>query len=472
MSLKSGFRALKWTSLSELIPRVIGIVVSVLSIRILEPQHFGVYGVAFSFMSLYNSYINFGFFSAIINKKELQSDSYKNLAWTIETFIFNILSAIFLFITSFYIDNYLQYDYAIGKYLRVISLIPLIRSLQNYYNIELQISLDFKRLFQLKLLPGIFKNLSSLYLLFLLRNIWALIIPEIVSVFSLVFLSYYWFPKSPRFYFSLHKFRKLYNFGKNLQLSIIFKQLRTSLEKIILGKVLGISNLGTFQVGEKIGNQISSLYIGVVNKALYPVISKNVTITNEKISAITQFLIELIFLVLFPIVLIANFHSKEIILFLFGEKWAKSEIIFKIFLFIASFRILNNTLNVEIRGKGKPSVEAWSNAINFFLFLFFTLTFYFWKVGFLFQQIAFAFLLIEIIQLIHLLLKIFGKSSIQELFRLIPVFCLILFSFINYNFSNWALLTLITLYTLIIIQTHPNSIIKSILKSKFLKNES
>ena len=106
--------------------------------------------------------------------------------------------------------------------------------------------LDFNRLFIFDIVPQIIYIIVVIPLVFILRNVWALVWASVISGLVGCVISYIMHPYRPHLDFHINKAKELFNFGKWILGSSIIEIIRNQGITIFVGKFLGIAMLGFF----------------------------------------------------------------------------------------------------------------------------------------------------------------------------------------------------------------------------------
>ena len=104
--MSSIFTSLIWKFLERSGTQVVQFVVSIILARLLSPEDFGVIALVLIFIQLANVFIQSGFNSALIQKKDADNLDFSSVFWG--SLIVTIFLYILLFISSPFIANYYE----------------------------------------------------------------------------------------------------------------------------------------------------------------------------------------------------------------------------------------------------------------------------------------------------------------------------------------------------------------------------
>jgi len=285
--------------------------------RLLSPTDFGLFGVAILSISVFETFSQTGFNFALIQKKE-SIKTYLDTAWTISA-----LRGLALFILVFFSAPIIAAFFNAPQATLIVRFLAISLIFNGFQNIGIlffQKELEFNRLFLLEISTTITSFASTIILAVLLKNVWALVIGGLLANFvrfciSYVIQSYRPIPKIEK-----DKVLELFSFGKWIFLSTIVIFLVRQGDDFFLGKVLGVTALGFYQMAFMIGNLPSSEITGIISQVAFPTYTK-LKSTPGKLNEAYIKTISFIALISFPfaggIFVLAPYFTT---LFL-GEKW-------------------------------------------------------------------------------------------------------------------------------------------------------
>lgn len=188
----------------------------------------------------------------------------------------------------------------------------------------------FKEIGALQLVAALISSGSTLLMALAGYGVWALawgtVILRCVTV-CLVFLVSKW---SPDFYFSFSEVRSYLRFGLNIAgTNILYYALKT-VDKWIVGRMLGVESLGYYTLAMELAAIPSDKVITLIKQVAFPVFSRLEGHTDEP-GYVYLALVKYISLMIWPVLLGGVFFGEEIILLALGEKWAPLIFVFEMF---------------------------------------------------------------------------------------------------------------------------------------------
>jgi len=352
---KKSTKALLWDLSGSVGTNSIGLGVSIILARLLNPEQFGVVGMALVFISLSQSFVNFGFNSALIQSQENKSTTYSSV------FFFNVtIGLFFLVIFQFFapiIANFYEID-SIENLVRWLSLMFLFNSLSLVQEAILQKELKFKELNLRLLISGFVGGILGICFAYYGYGVYALVYQNLsASMISTILL---WNAASwrPKLEFSIKELGKLMSFSTYVfSLNLIYTFI-TKVNIFLIGKIFSASVLGFYTRAESLSSRVSVLISRSLNKVFFPVLSKYQNDSNNFQKVFLQIAANASFAI-FLISGIVMLSAEIIIITLLGEKWRQSIEIFEILMFMMFSRPLNAIILNALLAYGKAKENFW-----------------------------------------------------------------------------------------------------------------
>lgn len=234
---------------------------------VLRPEDFGLFGVVLLSMAALRTFSQTGFQSALI-RRQGDPDRYLDTAWSIQL-LRGILLAACLALLAPVIGAFFESPEVVPL-LRVMSLALFIRGFINIGVVYFRKKLQFHKDFLFNALPALLNVVSGVGLALYLRSVWALVYSSLLVNACQVALSFLLHPYKPRFRLDLEKVRELFGFGKWVLATSILGFIALHGDDAFLGKVLGMTALGVYQLAYNISTiGIRELSI-TINRVIFP----------------------------------------------------------------------------------------------------------------------------------------------------------------------------------------------------------
>ena len=348
--VKGGF----WVFFLRIVNRGFSLIRLIILARILSPNDFGLMGIALLTMSTLETFSQTGFQAALIQKKE-DIESYLDSAWTVL-----ILRGFVLFVILYFIAPYAAVFFNTPEakpIIRVIGFSILFQAFTNigitYFKKELEFNKEFIYQFSGTLADFIVAVTAVL----ILKNVWALVLGLLAGNIARCFVSYLIHPYRPHLSKDLGKAKELFGFGKWIMGSSILVFLVTQGDDIFVGKILGTTALGFYQLAYRISNMPATEITHVISQVTFPAYSKlqdNIPKLREaylKVLQVTTFLS-------FPIAGLIFILAPDFTKIFLGEKWMPMVPAMQVLVFAGLIRSIMATTGPIFKAVGKPKIET------------------------------------------------------------------------------------------------------------------
>lgn len=340
-----------WSSIQKFGTMGISFVSNIILARLLTPDDYGCVGMLMIFITVANTFIDGGFGSALIQKKQPTQEDYSTIFYWNLALSF-ILYAI-LFFTSPLIAGF--YNLAmLSPVLRVQGLVLILNSLSIIQLNRLRKQLKFKKISIVNLTSATISVGVTIYLAYNGWGVWALVAQQLLMSFFNTVLLWIVAGWMPSFIFSYQSFKELFSFGGFILLSNLLNTLGNNIQGILIGKFFSSHTMGLYSQARKLEEVASTSLSNVVDQVSFPVLAE---VKNDKTRLINVLrkLITSIAFFSFPIMLLLIAIAKPIIVLLYSSKWIECVPYFQI-LCVAGIAISLQNINyyaVAAIGKSK-----------------------------------------------------------------------------------------------------------------------
>jgi O-antigen/teichoic acid export membrane protein len=260
-----------WVFALRFTNRGLGFIRTIILARLLAPEDFGLLGIAMLAIAALETFSQTGFQAALIQKKE-NVESYLDTAWTVSA-VRGILLFLILFFSAPLVAAFFNSPQA-TLVIKVIAVSTLISGFKNIGILFFQKELEFNKQFIYELSATLVDLTIAITLAFVLRNVWALVWGGLAASFVRLFMSYILHPYRPNARFDKGEFKELFGFGKWVLGSSILIFLVTQGDDIFVGKMLGVTALGFYQMAYLISNLPATEITHVISQVTFPAYSK------------------------------------------------------------------------------------------------------------------------------------------------------------------------------------------------------
>ena len=355
-SVKHKFlRSSLWLGLASIVLRFMELVRSVILARLLLPEVFGVMGIIHLLREGITQLSQTSFNQAIIYRKTKIEESV-NTAWVLNIIRGFILFALMLFlsplIASFYDEEFLNTG------IKILGIVFIFEGLYNVNMVLYQKNIDLKKIAILNMTTNAVGIIVVIVLAYYLRNVWALLVGIIFTSIANVSLSYFITEKKPKFSFDSSLAWEMFHYAKYLTGAGIIYFLTKRLDDGLIGKLLGMRELG-FYINAYFFANLPSTHI---HSLLSPLIFPTYSYYNQDQEKLNQLFLR-VFKVISTVSIPASFGvlalSDEIASVLLGKIWEPMVPALKILVFFGLFRALAGCTGPLLNAMGKPEITFW-----------------------------------------------------------------------------------------------------------------
>jgi O-antigen/teichoic acid export membrane protein len=150
------------------------------------------------------------------------------------------------------------------------------------------------------------------------------------------------------------------NFGSFRTGSFLVSFLNKQLDSILIGKFIGVGELGIYDVFKRIVQQPIRLLSPVIQKVTYPLMAK----VNEDKKRVTNMFIkvlELLNLIRFPIFVGIALIAPEITNLFLGSEWSEHVLVLQVLSFVFLFSTIQSFVGISILSSGKSNWNFYNN---------------------------------------------------------------------------------------------------------------
>lgn len=317
-SLKSKtIRGAAWTGFERIANQMVGFVVSIVLARLLVPSDYGVVGMLSVFLSISQLFIDAGFSSALIQKKDRTDADFSTVFWCNLTI--SSVCYIALFIAAPWIAEFYHMP-VLKNLMRVLGLVLVINATYTIQVTRLTTILDFKTQAKVSFANCILGGTVGITMASLGFGPWALVSQ---CIFSSTFncIAYWVLTKwHPRFLFSKESFKRLFAFGSRILAASCLHTLYTNISPIIIGRKYSAATLGIYSRADSLVTLPGGIFQSTLGRVIYPVLASIQDDETRLRTAYNKYL-RIITSIVAPSMLLLAAVSEPLIHTLIGERW-------------------------------------------------------------------------------------------------------------------------------------------------------
>lgn len=322
-----------WSFVERFSTQFVQFVITIIMARLLTPTDYGLIGMLAIFISLSQVFIDGGFSSALIQRKDRDENDFSTV------FYINVGISIILYLVLFALAPLISDFYAqplLCQIIRIYSLNLVINAFAGVTKTILTIRLDFKTQSKISLLSAILSGICGIGAAYYGLKVWALVVQSLtMAIFNVLFSFSFvrWFPNKS---FSRVSFNKLFSFGSKLLIASIISSVYDNIYMLVIGKEFHAKDLGYFSRSKSFTSLVSANIGGIITAVSYPVLSEVQSSKDELLNIYKRY-IQLSAFIIFPLLMTLCGVASPLIRVLLTDKWEECIIILQILCFADLF---------------------------------------------------------------------------------------------------------------------------------------
>lgn len=306
-----------WTAVQKYFTMIIGFISGIILARLLTPEDYGAIGMLAIFMSLAEVFIDAGFGSALIQKKNPTQADYSTV------FYFNIGMSLVLYLVLFFSAPAIARFYRmpiLTDVLRVQGLILFIYAFNIIQRNQIRKNLRFKKLSTITIITSIVSLIVTVIMAYKGCGVWSLVAQNIIV--ALIPCVFFWITTKwrPTWEYSWKSFKELFGFGFYMFLTHLFSTFSQRITGLLVGRWYNPATMGYYSKASTTTKYATESISGVMIQTTYPLYS---AVQDDKarlanmVKRITSTLAYLTVPLLFLLILIA----KPLFILLYSDRW-------------------------------------------------------------------------------------------------------------------------------------------------------
>lgn len=470
-------KATKWSTITEIIAKLITPITSVILARLLTPEAFGVVTTLTMVITFAEIFTDAGFQKYLIQhqfENEFDRDQSTNVAfWS------NLLMSLFIWLIIGLFADPLAAMVGSPGLGGVLTISCISIPLAAFSSIQMALykrDLDFKTLFKVRLVGVCIPLLVTVPLAFYLKSYWALVIGTIVSNMSNAILLTVYSKWKPRLYYSFAKLKEMFSFSAWSVVEAISIWLTSYIDVFIIGVYLNEYYLGLYKTSITIVGQI----MGLITAATTPILFSALSRLQEDNSAFKGLFFKfqkLVGMLVIPIGVGIFCYSDIVTKILLGDQWSQATGFIGLWGLTSALTIVLAHYSSEVyRAKGRPKLSVLAQFLHLVVLcpaVLFSVRYGFEALAYTRALVRFELVLVNLI----IMCKVVKISPIKMILNIFPaVVASIIMAVIAYILKDiyptilWQLVTIaicvILYFSIILILPSNRESIKTFLLSR------
>ena len=322
-------RGVVWNAINTYANQGLAFVLGIILARLLSPSDYGLVGMTSIFFAISNVFIDSGFGSALVQKKDRNEDDYCTVFYI--NLVVSLFSYFALFLIAPGVADFFQQP-LLKDLMRVSALTLIINALVSTSRNKLYVAVDFKTTTKISLTSACISGGVALCCAYSGYGVWTLVIQSIVSAIVSAVLLFYYVRWIPRRKFSRTSFNRLFGYGSKILVASLITVIYDNIYNFIIGKKFSAASLGLYTKGYGFASFAGLTTISVLQSVAFPVFSEIQDDPLRLLKAYSRY-IKMTAFVVFPLLMGLCGIAKPFVIFLITEKWADCIIILQILCF-------------------------------------------------------------------------------------------------------------------------------------------
>jgi lipopolysaccharide exporter len=365
-----GARTIKgagWLMGWRMASRLLGIVNTVVLVRLLAPSDFGLVALATSFSLALDGVSYIGVQDALIREPTLDRALY-DTGFTM-TILRGLLTSLIIAACAWPAARFFG-DMRLTTVFLALAIGLFVTSLENIGTIDFQRDLTFGKQVQLLILPRIASIIVTMVCAVVWQSYWALVAGTITNRALRTMLTYVVHPYRPSI--TLRAWRRLIGFSFWSWALSMTALLQTRSDTIILGGYLSPTAVGLYSVGGEVGSLATTELMEPIGRSLYAGFASARRVGDGIGSAYVR-AISLVVLLTLPTSAGIALVARPLMHLVFGQRWDAAVPLVQLFALVGMLRVSGAVsgalLTVEGRVKSAFRIELTSTVLRIFVLL-------------------------------------------------------------------------------------------------------
>ncbi len=328
--------------------QIVSWVFTFIVIRLLNPSDYGLMAMASFLTSYIQVFSNLGLGAGIIQRHNVTRNDLSSIFW-FSSFIGIIMSVAVYFLA--YPNALIFENNELIPITQLSAVLFIISSIATVPQNILSRRYEFKTIAKINLTAAMVASVASVILALLDYGVYTLILSSIIlsTVTSIGFMvKSRWLPALHYNYKEVHAFLK---FGFFLSIASTLSHLLDTIDKLIIGKLYSVSQLGYYSTAINISNMPVDKISPLISPIIFPMLSRWKD-DKKKCFDIYLNILTYYLLVISPIYVGGIIVANELIDVVLGQKWLPIIVIFQFFCWVRLFKVLSSYHKVLITSQG------------------------------------------------------------------------------------------------------------------------
>ena len=340
-----------WTSIQKFAGMGISFISGIILARLLTPYDYGCIGMLSIFMVLAEAFIDGGFGSALIQKKQPTQEDYSTIFW------WNLGMALLMYAILFVSAPAISRFYNIPllcDVLRVQGLVLFIYAFNIVQRNQLKKKLNFKVLSIVTITTSIISLGITIFMAYKGYGVWALVAQNLITAAIPAIVFWFFIKWRPIWTFSKQSFKELFGFGVYMFLTHLVNSFGQQIQGLLIGKTYNPTTMGYYSKAHGTEKLASNSISSVMTQVTYPLYAEAQDNPQMLVSMVKRLTMTLSYITM-PLMFILILLAKPIFILLYSDRWLVSVPYFQVLCIagLANCLMAVNTQTIAAIGKSR-----------------------------------------------------------------------------------------------------------------------
>lgn len=344
--------SLFWKLMERCGTQGIQLIVQIILARLLMPEEYGLIAIVMVFISLANIFIQSGFSTALVQKKDTDEVDFSSI------FYINLLISVLLYIIIFISAPYIASFYFTPQLTVIFRVLPVILIFGAFNSVQYAFvarNMLFRRLFISSLVAIITSGILGIAAAYIGLGVWALVIQQISNQLIITIVLWFSIKWRPRLLFSYKRVKVLFTYGSKLLISALIDTIYTDLCTLLIGRLYNSSMVGFYNKGK----QLPQLLVDSINVPILSVLLPTLSVhqdDKEKVKEMMRRAVMTTSFILFPMMIGLAAVAEPLVRIILTEKWLPAVPFIQIFCFQYALRPIHTANLQAIKAIGRSDI--------------------------------------------------------------------------------------------------------------------
>ena len=364
MENKNIFNNFLWRFLERCGSQGITFIVSIVLARLLAPEVYGTIAIVTVFTTLLQVFVNSGFGTALIQKKNADDIDFSTV------FYFNIVFSLILYFGMFFAAPIIAKFYNNNELIpviRMLSLVIVVFGVKNVQQSYVTKNLMFKKFFWSTLGGTLSGAAVGIYMAYMGYGVWALVGQQLTNAVVDTLILWITVEWRPKLLFSMKRLKSLFDFGWKMLASGLLDTLYNDLRTLIIGKMYTSEDLAFYNRGHTLPNFVTQNVNSTIDSVLLPVMAAEQD-NIQVLKSMTRRSIKVATYLIMPLMVGMAVCAEPLVSLLLTEKWLPAVPFLRIFCFTYCFFPIHTANLNAIKALGRSDLflklEIWKKVFG------------------------------------------------------------------------------------------------------------